>query len=566
MAWRPTGATLFVEKAAAPAVTDDQNEGYLVGDIWIDETNDKSYICLDISVGAAVWTEITGAGGGVTDHGALTGLGDDDHSQYVKDSEFTADSEILVGTGAGTFQKESGATLRTSIGVDAAGTLSALATKNPPIDADKAIYRDSTASDALVTSTWTQMKAFLKTYFDTLYNKYVHPNHSGEVTSVADGAQTIANKQTLSATAPITLSNTPTVVAAAAPVIAIPAATNAVPGHATVAHIVAIEANTLKATNVPTTLEVGTVNATTYGITSDGGADDIVLPEATTDVAGLLGADKWDEIVANTAAKHTQGSDVALGAVGAKDPPIDADKTLYRDSTSSDALVTSTWTQVKAFLKTYFDTLYQVVNAAILKATFTTKGDILVTTGASTPTRLAVGTDTHVLTADSGEASGVKWAAGGSNALPYVKVSDVKAAGTAGGTFTQDAWRTRVLNTEDNDADGICTLASNQITLNAGTYECRITAPGYTVNRHKLKLRNVTGSTDLIIGTSGFIASASSYAQTISTIVGRFTVAASQALEVQHYCNTTKTENGFGVESNFGVSEVYTVAEFWKVT
>jgi len=71
--------------------------------------------------------------------------------------------------------------------------LGAIATKNPPIDADKAIYRDSTASDALVTSTWLQIKAFLKTYFDTLYNLYVHPNHSGEVTSVADGAQTIAN-------------------------------------------------------------------------------------------------------------------------------------------------------------------------------------------------------------------------------------------------------------------------------------------------------------------------------------------------------------------------------------
>ena len=71
--------------------------------------------------------------------------------------------------------------------------LGAVGTKTPPIDADKAIYRDSTNGDALVTSTFTQVKAFLKTYFDTLYNKYVHPNHSGDVTSVADGAQTIAN-------------------------------------------------------------------------------------------------------------------------------------------------------------------------------------------------------------------------------------------------------------------------------------------------------------------------------------------------------------------------------------
>lgn len=63
--------------------------------------------------------------------------------------------------------------------------------------------------------------------------------------------------------------------------------------------------------------------------------------------------------------KHTQGTDTALGAVGTKNPPIDADKLIYRDSTSSDALVTSTWTQVKAFLKTYFDTIYALASHAI---------------------------------------------------------------------------------------------------------------------------------------------------------------------------------------------------------
>lgn len=39
----------------------------------------------------------------VTDHGGLSGLLDDDHTQYIKDSEFGAKGRILVGSGAGAF-------------------------------------------------------------------------------------------------------------------------------------------------------------------------------------------------------------------------------------------------------------------------------------------------------------------------------------------------------------------------------------------------------------------------------------------------------------------------------
>lgn len=36
------------------------------------------------------------------DHGTLTGLGDDDHPQYLKESEYTAKGVVLVASGAGT--------------------------------------------------------------------------------------------------------------------------------------------------------------------------------------------------------------------------------------------------------------------------------------------------------------------------------------------------------------------------------------------------------------------------------------------------------------------------------
>ena len=52
------------DATAAPAVTNDTTEGYAVNSLWIDVTNDKAYICVDATDGAAVWVEITSQGVG----------------------------------------------------------------------------------------------------------------------------------------------------------------------------------------------------------------------------------------------------------------------------------------------------------------------------------------------------------------------------------------------------------------------------------------------------------------------------------------------------------------------
>ncbi|MDC8437599.1 MAG: hypothetical protein LV468_01195 [Candidatus Nitrosotenuis sp.] len=49
-------------KTVAPTANDDTGDGYTVGSRWVDTTNDKEYVCLDASSGAAVWTETTQAG------------------------------------------------------------------------------------------------------------------------------------------------------------------------------------------------------------------------------------------------------------------------------------------------------------------------------------------------------------------------------------------------------------------------------------------------------------------------------------------------------------------------
>lgn len=54
---------------------------------------------------------------------------------------------------------------------------------------------------------------------------------------------------------------------------------------------------------------------------------------------------------------------------------------------------------------------YKLTNNVVLKTAYTGKGVLLAASGASTPAALAAGTDGYVLTADSTQTGGIKWAA-----------------------------------------------------------------------------------------------------------------------------------------------------------
>jgi hypothetical protein len=66
---------------------------------------------------------------------------------------------------------------------------------------------------------------------------------------------------------------------------------------------------------------------------------------------------------------------------------------------------------------------------AIQNAIVDAKGDLIGATAADTPARLAVGTNGHVLTADSAEATGLKWAAPSSGALTLIGTTTLSSSG-----------------------------------------------------------------------------------------------------------------------------------------
>ena len=97
----------YAGKAVPPTVNDDSGDGYAVGDRWLDETNDKEYVALDVTVGAAVWVEVGGGGGAVYDTEAniLASTEDAGVIAIASDENVNGHHNIFVSLGAGAWMK-----------------------------------------------------------------------------------------------------------------------------------------------------------------------------------------------------------------------------------------------------------------------------------------------------------------------------------------------------------------------------------------------------------------------------------------------------------------------------
>lgn len=145
--------------------------------------------------------------------------------------------------------------------------------------------------------------------------------------------------------------------------------------------------------------------------------------------------------------------------------------------------------------------------------------------------------------------------------IGYMLVRDEKAQNTAGGGCTAGQTVARTLNTVSANTIAGASLASNQITLPAGTYRIDASAPVHSVDENRISLYNVTDAAVQILGTSE---NGITNVVTRSFLKGRFTIAGTKVFELRHFTGTTVATNGFGLQVNSGGNEVYTQVEIIK--
>ena len=191
------------------------------------------------------------------------------------------------------------------------------------------------------------------------------------------------------------------------------------------------------------------------------------------------------------------------------------------------------------------------IPATILDA----KGDLIAATAADTASRLAVGANGTVLTADSAEATGLKWATPASSTPTFVGCSVVST--NASQTISNATWTAVTWNSERFDTDGFHDNATNN---------SRMTVPSGKAGKYSVSAiiawdNNATGSRYVLVRKNGadyavtlITPSASEPSGTLSFIIN---LAVSDYIEVFVYQNSGANRLIYTLEPNGNFSAGY---------
>jgi len=143
----------------------------------------------------------------------------------------------------------------------------------------------------------------------------------------------------------------------------------------------------------------------------------------------------------------------------------------------------------------------------------------------------------------------------------HAVICDEKLFNEDGGTFTNGEFRTRDLNTELFDPDGIVSITDNTFTLSAGIYVINWRCPAFDVDRHVSRLFNETSSSTVALGSVGHSAAS---AQDWSFGSARVTITGDTVFRIEHRSQTTRSTHGFGVAHDFtDINTRYTYVEIF---
>lgn len=184
--------------------------------------------------------------------------------------------------------------------------------------------------------------------------------------------------------------------------------------------------------------------------------------------------------------------------------------------------------------------------------------------GTGTITGISVGGLNDSIITSSELANGAVTAAklGTNSFVSYAVICDQKAVSTYGGSATSGSWQTRDLNTELYDPDGIVSISSNQFTLSAGSYLIIASAPACGVNAHTARLYDVTGASEIQIGTVQHTDNGR-FLNTTSFVYARVSPTASNVYRIDTRVTTSVSTYGLGNQNDWSAN-IFTVVQIYK--